>query len=97
VGIFFSSYIPVVFLFLYNLCFFTIIGALFALWLYYLGRTSFFSNREKASVFECGFDVKKNSHFPLSLRFFFVLLVFLVFDIEITLLLQLPLLTELIY
>lgn len=59
--------------------------------MYYFGRVRFYSNREKGRRFECGFDKKSNSFIPFSLRFFFLLLLFLVFDIELTLLLQLPL------
>nr|DAC76811.1 TPA_asm: NADH dehydrogenase subunit 3 [Pseudomyrmex pallidus] len=47
------------------------------------------SSREKKSPFECGFDPMSTSRIPMSSQFFLVGLVFLVFDVEITLLIPL--------
>lgn len=53
-----------------------------ALLLSFYGRVS----REKVSGFECGFDSEASSRRPFSLRFFILLLLFVVFDVEIALL-----------
>nr|UJG45247.1 NADH dehydrogenase subunit 3 [Lepidostoma hirtum] len=44
-----------------------------------------FNDQEKLSTFECGFNSQSTPRMNFSLHFFLILIIFLIFDIEITL------------
>nr|YP_850983.1 NADH dehydrogenase subunit 3 [Xenoturbella bocki]ABG54251.1 NADH dehydrogenase subunit 3 [Xenoturbella bocki] len=48
------------------------------------------SSQEKLSPYECGFAPKSNMRIPFSIRFFYIAILFIMFDLEIALLMPWP-------
>lgn len=66
----------------------TILASLLVVIAFWLPQTNVYS--EKSSPYECGFDPMGSARLPFSIKFFLVAITFLLFDLEIALLLPLP-------
>nr|QNS38277.1 NADH dehydrogenase subunit 3 [Semnornis frantzii] len=71
----------------------TILCSILIILNFWLAPTS--PDSEKLSPYECGFDPLGSARLPFSIRFFLVAILFLLFDLEIALLLPLPWATQL--
>ena len=70
------------FILLILLLFSLILSILISIFSFLLGEKS--PNKEKVSVYECGFDPINSPGQPFSIRFFLIAILFLVFDLEIS-------------
>nr|WQF68866.1 NADH dehydrogenase subunit 3 [Paradoxurus hermaphroditus] len=66
----------------------TLLSTLLVLIAFWLPQSNTYA--EKASPYECGFDPMGSARLPFSMKFFLVAITFLLFDLEIALLLPLP-------
>nr|YP_010500222.1 NADH dehydrogenase subunit 3 [Leptonycteris nivalis]UWV91749.1 NADH dehydrogenase subunit 3 [Leptonycteris nivalis] len=66
----------------------TLLASLLVTIAFWLPQTN--SYTEKTSPYECGFDPLGSARLPFSMKFFLVAITFLLFDLEIALLLPLP-------
>nr|YP_009441935.1 NADH dehydrogenase subunit 3 [Pityophthorus pubescens]AOY40156.1 NADH dehydrogenase subunit 3 [Pityophthorus pubescens] len=62
----------------------TLISITMLLILNIVSKKSFY-DREKTSPFECGFEPKNLARLPFSLQFFLIAIIFVIFDVELTL------------
>nr|ABC47534.1 NADH dehydrogenase subunit 3 [Vampyressa brocki]ABC47537.1 NADH dehydrogenase subunit 3 [Vampyressa brocki] len=70
----------------------TLLATLLVIIAFWLPQTNSYS--EKVSPYECGFDPLGSARLPFSMKFFLVAITFLLFDLEIALLLPLPWATQ---
>nr|YP_010455563.1 NADH dehydrogenase subunit 3 [Micronycteris hirsuta]UUA63194.1 NADH dehydrogenase subunit 3 [Micronycteris hirsuta] len=66
----------------------TLLASILVIIAFWLPQTNTYT--EKSSPYECGFDPMGSARLPFSMKFFLVAITFLLFDLEIALLLPLP-------
>nr|AOY36479.1 NADH dehydrogenase subunit 3 [Chrysis fulgida] len=68
--------------------------SLFLMFLNFLISKKMNEDREKKSSYECGFDSFNSARLPYSVHFFLISMIFLIFDLELSLLFPLILVFE---
>nr|YP_010261480.1 NADH dehydrogenase subunit 3 [Haltichella nipponensis]UIB40562.1 NADH dehydrogenase subunit 3 [Haltichella nipponensis] len=81
-------------MFLIFLSFLIILLIIFMMFLNFLISKKMFKVREKMSPFECGFDPQSNLRNPFSLQFYLISIIFLIFDVEISLIIPVILIND---
>nr|AOY39636.1 NADH dehydrogenase subunit 3 [Scolytinae sp. BMNH 1039996] len=71
----------------------SIIGMIMIIALNFISKKST-HDREKMSPFECGFDPKSLARLPFSLQFFLIAIIFVIFDVELTLFLPMIIISK---
>nr|UQU69068.1 NADH dehydrogenase subunit 3 [Megabeleses sp.] len=74
------------YLFIFSMFMFWFISMIIMILSSIISKKTFY-DREKNTPFECGFDPKGKSRLPFSIRFFLIAVIFLIFDVEIALML----------
>nr|YP_009024143.1 NADH dehydrogenase subunit 3 [Whitmania laevis]AGL34599.1 NADH dehydrogenase subunit 3 [Whitmania laevis] len=81
---------------MFSFCMLLVICLIIPLLLFFVSHFIYFKNKvsfQKLTPFECGFDNLNSARVPFSTRFFLLGIIFIIFDIEIVLLMPIPLLS----